>query len=125
MPLDWLRAELERLAAEGLLRPRRRARLLPDGWCELDGRKLRNFASNDYLNLALDPRVVDAAAQGYCSALIANAREKPAVVNRPTSLPPCSNASGIIVSASIVRIAPPAKDRTIAIVCPLAPSSSA
>ena len=44
----------------------------------------------------------------YSSIESAKARPKPRVVRRPTSLPPCSNASGIIVSASMVRIAPPA-----------------
>jgi hypothetical protein len=33
------------------------------------------------------------------------------VVTTPACLPPCSNASGIIVSASTVRIAPAAKQR--------------
>ena len=36
----------------------------------------------------------------------AAAIKKPSVVNSPTILPPCLNASGIIVSASIVNIAP-------------------
>jgi hypothetical protein len=37
---------------------------------------------------------------------------KPSVVAIPTTLPPCSKASGIIVSASIARIPPAAKVRT-------------
>jgi hypothetical protein len=41
-----------------------------------------------------------------------NATAKPSVVATPTQLPPCSKASGIIVSASMVRIAPAAKART-------------
>ena len=45
-------------------------------------------------------------------AAIAN----PSVVTTPTSLPPCWWASGIIVSASMVRIAPAAKARTKATV---------
>ena len=44
-----------------LLRGRRTIRPLGDGWCEVDGHRCRNFASNDYLNLAGDPRVLDAA----------------------------------------------------------------
>ena len=47
---------------------------------------------------------------------IANATANPSVVTTPTSLPPCSNASGIIVSASMVMIAPAAKARTKATV---------
>ena len=49
----------------------------------------------------------------------------PSVVNAPTSLPPCSNASGIIVSASIVSSAPPAKARTNASVSGEAVSNTA
>jgi hypothetical protein len=53
---------------------------------------------------------------GYSSADTANATPKPSVVASPTSLPPRAKASGIIVSASIVRIAPAAKERTKATV---------
>ena len=52
----------------------------------------------------------------YSSAEIANASPKPSVVARPTILPPRAKASGIIVSASIVRIAPAANESTNAIV---------
>ena len=41
-----------------------------------------------------------------------NAVANPSVAMIPTSLPPCSNASGIIVFASMVRIAPAAKVST-------------
>lgn len=43
---------------------------------------------------------------------MANATTKPSVVAIPTSLPPCSKASGIIVSASIARIPPAANVST-------------
>ena len=46
------------------------------------------------------------------SVWIVNATANPSVVTTPTSLPPCWYASGIIVSASIVRIAPAAKAST-------------
>jgi hypothetical protein len=46
------------------------------------------------------------------SRWMAYATAKPTVVSTPTSLPPCSYASGIIVSASIVRMAPAAKVST-------------
>ncbi len=60
---EWLRGELSRLEAEGLRRRRRVVRPLPDGRCELDGRRLLNFASNDYLALAHDQRLRAAAAE--------------------------------------------------------------
>ncbi|MDB5344967.1 MAG: 8-amino-7-oxononanoate synthase [Schlesneria sp.] len=59
----WITAALEQLAAEGLLRRRRVTRLLPNGQCEVDSRRVLDFASNDYLNLARDPGVVAAAAE--------------------------------------------------------------
>lgn len=61
MSLDWLDSELQRLSDHDLLRGRRTIRPLGDGWCEVDGHRCRNFASNDYLNLASNPRVLDAA----------------------------------------------------------------
>ncbi len=61
--LSWLPAELARLDQSGLRRQRRQVTQLPGGWCEVDGRRLRNFASNDYLNLAYDTRVLAAAKE--------------------------------------------------------------
>ena len=49
---------------------------------------------------------------------------KPSVVAMPTRAPPFSNASGIIVVASMVKIAPPANDCTNATVSFDAPSSN-
>ena len=51
------------------------------------------------------------------------ATPKPMVVTRPTTRPPCSKASGIIVSASIVSTAPPAKASVNAVISGDAPSS--
>lgn len=60
---DWLAAEIEQLEAEGLRRDRRRIVPMPGGYCEIDGRRLLNFASNDYLGLARDPRLIAAARE--------------------------------------------------------------
>ncbi|HEY4261868.1 MAG TPA: 8-amino-7-oxononanoate synthase [Schlesneria sp.] len=59
----WITAALAQLAADGLLRRRRVTRLLPNGQCEVGSRRVLDFASNDYLDLARDPRVVAAAAE--------------------------------------------------------------
>lgn len=60
VPLDWLPFEIEPLQSTGLWRSRRCVTPLADGWCEYQGRRLKNFAGNDYLNLAHDPRVLAA-----------------------------------------------------------------
>ena len=61
-PLDWLNDELSALQQRDLQRELPPP-LGPAGpIVEVDGRPLVNFASNDYLNLAADPRLTDAAA---------------------------------------------------------------
>ncbi|MCA9092927.1 MAG: 8-amino-7-oxononanoate synthase [Planctomycetaceae bacterium] len=59
--LDWLDGELQRLREAGLFRDRKVVRQFAGGWCEWNGRRLKNFAGNDYLDLAHDPRVIEAA----------------------------------------------------------------
>ena len=81
--LAWLAEELRDWASQGLLRRRRSVRPLADGWCEVDGRRLLNFASNDYLNLAGDPRVIAAAAEAL-SAWGVGSRASALVCGRTT-----------------------------------------
>ncbi len=71
--LPWLPESLEQLKSAGLFRFRAVTRLLPDGECEVDGRRLFNFTSNDYLNLASHPQVI-AAAQDALSKCGVGAR---------------------------------------------------
>lgn len=59
--LEWMIDELDRQRRAHRLRRRRVVRSLPDGCCEIDGRRMRDFASNDYLGLAHHPRLLDAA----------------------------------------------------------------
>lgn len=63
---DSLARDLAQRAAEGLLRVRQTCQPLAHGWCLVNGRRLRNFSSNDYLNLASHPAVI-AAAQAALS----------------------------------------------------------
>jgi 7-keto-8-aminopelargonate synthetase-like enzyme len=62
----WLEEELESrlngLEAEGLRRADRAMRRLPGAVVEIEGRPLADFASNDYLGLALDGRLVRAGS---------------------------------------------------------------
>lgn len=59
--MHWLNDELAALDRSGLRRHRRTVIPLSEGECEIHGRRLLNFASNDYLGLAGDPRLRDAA----------------------------------------------------------------
>ena len=65
--MDWLQASLDELANDGLIRRRRSVVTFENGWCEIDGNRVRNFATNDYLNLAQDSRVIDAAVNAIQS----------------------------------------------------------
>lgn len=66
--LPWLQTELDAHAAGGLRRSRRVVRPLRGGACEIDGRRLWNFASNDYLGLTADPRTTEAAQRALLEA---------------------------------------------------------
>ena len=61
MPFDWITRELQDLDEAGLRRHARVCEPLPHGRCRVDGIDLVNLASNDYLGLAGDPRVIAAA----------------------------------------------------------------
>lgn len=60
--LEWIEDDLQKLRNEGLFRLRRTFQPLPEGRCLLEGQELINLSSNDYLNLAHDPRLISAAA---------------------------------------------------------------
>ena len=63
-PLAWIDAEAEAWSLRGLERRLVASEGARPGHLVRDGRALLNFASNDYLGLAADPRVIEAA----CSA---------------------------------------------------------
>ncbi len=62
-PLDWVDEELARLERADLLRHRPPPLRAAGASVELDGRPLVNLASNDYLGLASDQRLIEAAAK--------------------------------------------------------------
>lgn len=62
-PLDWIPGELDELRSRSVVRRRRQLVPLGGGECEISGRRFKNFSSNDYLDIAHDARVVDAAAR--------------------------------------------------------------
>lgn len=59
----WIDDALDDWRSAGLLRRRRTITAQPGGRCVVDGKRLHNFAGNDYLGLAHDPRVIAAAQQ--------------------------------------------------------------
>jgi 7-keto-8-aminopelargonate synthetase-like enzyme len=66
--LSWIDDELRQLEGAHLKRLRREMTPQPGARVLLDGRELINFASNDYLDLAGDPRVVAAAQQALADS---------------------------------------------------------
>lgn len=59
---EWIERDLQQIRDASLFRSRRTFQPLPGGRCELEGQTLINLSSNDYLNLAHDPRLIEAAA---------------------------------------------------------------
>lgn len=61
--MDWIRDTLDDLRDQGLWRRLREATSPPGPAMVLDGRCVIQFASNDYLSLASDPRLAEAAGR--------------------------------------------------------------
>ena len=62
-PSHWIEAELERLRQAGLYTQIRTISSPQGAWLVVDGRRVLNFCSNNYLGLASHPRLVEAAKQ--------------------------------------------------------------
>jgi len=61
--LDWIKTEIDSLKEAGLYN-RIRTLSSPQGaWLEVDGKRVLNFCSNNYLGLANHPRIVQAAQE--------------------------------------------------------------
>jgi 8-amino-7-oxononanoate synthase len=63
MSFEWLSEALRDREREGLLRRSRLIASTRPGWCAVEGRELLNLAANDYLGLAGDARLIEAAAR--------------------------------------------------------------
>src|SRR5690349_12081744 len=61
--MDWIEDDLAERRAQGLYRIRRRIESAQGVHVQYRGRTFLNFSSNDYLNLAADPRLAQAAAR--------------------------------------------------------------
>jgi len=61
--LAWIQDELEALKASGLYNTIRTISSAQGAWLEVDGRRVLNFCSNNYLGLANHPRLVAAARE--------------------------------------------------------------
>ena len=62
-PLNWIDEQLQRLRHRDLYRQLPPPLGAVGPTCQVAGRELLNFASNDYLGLAADSRLIEAAAQ--------------------------------------------------------------
>ncbi|HBY97819.1 MAG TPA: 8-amino-7-oxononanoate synthase [Chloroflexi bacterium] len=60
-PLAWIEPELAELKAAGLYTTIRTLESPQGAWLEVDGQRVLNFGSNNYLGLANHPRLVEAA----------------------------------------------------------------
>ena len=65
--LDWIAEALDQLAAAGLERPHRIRDGRQGATVDLDGRRLINVGSNDYLGYAGDVRLTKAASKAACA----------------------------------------------------------
>lgn len=61
--LDWIQEELDSLKASGLYNRIRTLGSAQGAWLVVDGKKVLNFCSNNYLGLANHPRLVEAARE--------------------------------------------------------------
>jgi glycine C-acetyltransferase len=61
--LSWIQEELGALRAQGLFTTIRTLSSPQGAWLEVDGRRVLNFCSNNYLGLANHPRLKEAARQ--------------------------------------------------------------
>ena len=59
--LDWIDDEMAALREAGLQINLRTISSPPDAWMQVDGRRVLNLCTNNYLGLASDPRLVQAA----------------------------------------------------------------
>ncbi len=57
----WIEQEIAQLKAQGLFTQIRTVQSPQGAWLTVDGKRVLNLSSNNYLGLASDPRLVEAA----------------------------------------------------------------
>ena len=60
---DWIRKEIKEIKSSGFYNKIRRLSSPQGAWLVVDGRKVLNFCSNNYLGLANHPRMIRAAKE--------------------------------------------------------------
>jgi glycine C-acetyltransferase len=65
--LSWIQEELDALKAQGLFTTIRTLSSPQGAWLEVDGRRVLNFCSNNYLGLANHPRLKEAAQRAIAT----------------------------------------------------------
>lgn len=65
--LSWIQEELDALKAQGLFTTIRTLSSPQGAWLEVDGRRVLNFCSNNYLGLANHPRLKEAARRAIAT----------------------------------------------------------
>ena len=58
---DWIKQEIANLKGQGLFTNIRTVQSAQGAWLDVDGKHVLNLCSNNYLGLADDPRLIDAA----------------------------------------------------------------
>ena len=74
--LQWIEEELQGLKDSGLYNQIRTLSSPQGAWLVVDGQKVLNFCSNNYLGLANHPRMVRAARQAVESNLLGSLRDE-------------------------------------------------
>ena len=83
--LDFIHNDTEELKKSGLFINIRTIESPADAWMVVDGRKVLNFCTNNYLGLANHLKIKEAATKAIEPRIIARPRITELTVNKPTN----------------------------------------